>query len=81
MLLDHRLENRVLSSTSGIVTVSETWAQSYRQRYAKPTVVIYNGFTLEDYSHSSGAEVADPETLRIVYTGAMYAGRDPMPHW
>lgn len=81
VFLDHKLENRVLSSTSGIITVSETWAQSYRERYAKPTAVIYNGFTSEDYSNSSGAKAADPETLRIVYTGAMYAGRDPMPLW
>ncbi len=80
--LDRRLERRVLSSARGIVTVSETWAQAYRERYRKPTAVIYNGFMPENYERQlSEPPPGDRDSLRIVYTGAVYAGRDPAPLW
>ena len=78
--LDRRLERRVLGSARAIVTVSETWAQAYRERYRKPTAVIYNGFAPEDYERPPAAAApGDRGSLRIVYTGAIYAGRDPTP--
>ncbi len=80
--LDRRLERRVLSSARAIVTVSETWAQAYRERYSKTTAVIYNGFMPEDYEHQpSMAPPSVRDSLRIVYTGAVYVGRDPTPLW
>ena len=84
MALDRRLERRVLTSARGIVTVSETWAQAYRELYGKPTAVITNGFSPEDYDNQPAeappeAPPGDRERLRIVYTGVVYAGRDPAP--
>ena len=80
--LDRRLERRVLSSARAIVTVSETWARTYRVRYGKPTAVIYNGFLPEDYERQPSETPPDArDSLRIVYTGAVYAGRDPTPLW
>ena len=80
--LDRRLERRALGSARGIVTVSETWAQAYRERYGKPTAVIYNGFMPEDYEiQASEAPPGDRDSLRIVYTGDVYVGRNPTPLW
>lgn len=80
LALDRRLERRVLASARGIVTVSETWAQAYRERYGKPTAVIYNGFVPEDTERQpSTAPFGDRCSLRIVHTGAIYAGSRPDP--
>ncbi len=80
--LDRKLERRVLSSARAIVTVSETWARTYRERYGKPTAVIHNGFTPGDYEqHSYEPPSGARDSLRIVYTGAVYAGRDPTTLW
>ncbi len=94
--LDSWLERKVMSSASGIVTVSETWAAAYRDRYGKPTTTVYNGFMLADYAPAregparEGPAREDParedpadqsDSLRIVYTGIVYAGRDPSPLW
>jgi len=82
--LERRLEDRFLASARGLVTVSETWAESYGARLRLPTVAVYNGFNPEVYRDAQAAPCAPPdpaEPLRIVYTGSVYAGRDPTPLW
>lgn len=74
-----RQERKVLSSTLGIVTVSEPWAQELRDRYHKPTAVILNGYDPEDFPAVATVPFADG-VVRITYTGQLYAGRrDPSP--
>jgi glycosyltransferase involved in cell wall biosynthesis len=78
--LEHRLEDIILSSAHGLVTVSQTWAEFYGTRYRVPTAVVYNGFDPDAYCHADGAD-GETGVLRIVYTGSVYAGRDPAPLW
>ena len=76
--LDKRLESRVLRNVAGVVTVSEPWAETYRRRYGKPTIVVYNGYDPRDYTIEADAEAAGINGLTIAYTGAIYPGRrDP----
>ncbi len=44
LTLNRWAENTILRRANGIVTVSEPWAASYRRRFGKPTVVVYNGY-------------------------------------
>ena len=61
-----------------MVTVSEPWAETYRRRYGKPTIVVYNGYDPRDYTIEADAEAAGINGLTIAYTGAIYPGRrDP----
>lgn len=71
-------EGLIARRAVAISTVSEPWANTYRQRYNKPTIVIYNGFDEELLQHSSSQGHPDRDILRIVYTGGIYPGRrDP----
>jgi len=78
--LERRLEDVILSSASGLVAVSQTWAEFYGTRYRVPTAVVYNGFDPDAYRHA-GTSGGEAGLLRIVYTGSVYAGRDPTPLW
>jgi glycosyltransferase involved in cell wall biosynthesis len=78
-LVEQKLEHRVLSSASALVTVSEPLAETLRRKYRKPTAVVLNGFDPCDYPAQSRERISD-ERLSIVYTGVIYAGRqDPSP--
>ena len=75
--LEHWVESRIVRDAHGLVTVSEPWAEIYRERFGKPVHVLYNGFDPERVDptlveHNQGGP------LRIVYTGQIYPGfRDP----
>ena len=76
--LDRCIENVVMRSAFGIVTVSEPLANTLQQRFRKPTTVSCNGFDPEDYSDVSPAVGGDSRILEIIYTGMIYPGRrDP----
>jgi glycosyltransferase involved in cell wall biosynthesis len=82
--LESRLERRVLSTASGLVTVSDPLAQVLEGKYRKPTATILNGYDAEDYpslSESEGIGTGESgDILRISYTGRIYDGkRDPSP--
>ena len=78
--LNRALERHVLGSAAALVTVSEPWAETYRERYRKPTAVIYNGFDDDVPSPGEGGPAPESSALRIVYTGGIYPGRrDPAP--
>ncbi len=77
--VEERLERRVLSSATGLVTVSEPWAETLRAKYSKSTAVVLNGFDPNNYPPHSEIPFRDGQT-RIVYTGMIYEGqRDPTP--
>jgi hypothetical protein len=75
------LQDRLVNRAAGIVTVSEPWAEDYRNTYGRPTVVAYNGFDPADYTAEfPRGRTDDPNLLEIVYTGIIYPGfRDPAP--
>lgn len=77
--VEERLERRVLSSATGLVTVSEPWAETLRAKYSKPTAVVLNGFDPNNYPPHFEIPFRDGQT-RIVYTGMIYEGKqDPTP--
>ena len=79
------VERRLVARAGAICTVSEPWAETYRARYGKPTLVVYNGYDANSSalqsSPAAGPQGGNPdEGLRIVYTGGIYPGRrDPSP--
>ncbi|MGD1876734.1 MAG: glycosyltransferase [Kiloniellaceae bacterium] len=78
--LEAWLETRIVRHASALTTVSEPWAATFRERFAKPVVVIANGYDEEDFKGRTGEGWPDPAVLRIVYTGGIYPGyRDPSP--
>jgi glycosyltransferase involved in cell wall biosynthesis len=78
-LVEEKLENRVLSSAVGLVTVSEPLADTLKRKYGKPAAVVLNGFDPSDYPCYSNAP-NNYRYLRILYTGVVYAGKqDPSP--
>lgn len=78
--LENGLEKLTLASASAMVTVSEPLSQTLRGKYGKPTSVILNGFDPEDYAHDQTGLGAEPNCIRIVYTGLIYPRRrDPSP--
>ena len=77
--LDRWLERRIVADATALVTVSEPWAETYRTRFGKPTLVLANGYdpALVDPARASRPTSAEGP-LRIVYTGGIYPGRrDP----
>jgi glycosyltransferase involved in cell wall biosynthesis len=75
--LEAKLEQHVLSTAQGIVTVTEPFAATLRQKYAAPVRVITNGFDPTDFPTES-KPWSRSLPLKITYTGNLYAGkRDP----
>jgi glycosyltransferase involved in cell wall biosynthesis len=75
--IDRWLEQRVLATAAGIVTVSQPWAQAYATKYRVPVRTVMNGYDPKDFA---GAEDRpQPELpLRIVHVGTIYRHRrDP----
>lgn len=77
--IETKLERRVLASAADFITVSEPLAETLRDKYAKPTSVVLNGFDPTDYPSDSRVLFNDG-CLRILYTGVVYEGKqDPSP--
>ena len=76
-----RLERRVVASATGVVTVSEPWAEFYRAKFGKPVATIYNGYDPQDFAFEPDDGNPPPsDKLTITYTGVIYSGRrDPSP--
>jgi len=78
-IIEKKLEAKTLSNVSGLVTVSEPLAEILAEKYNKPTTVIMNGYSPEDYPELTGNRLNEKH-LNIVYTGLIYEGkRDPTP--
>jgi hypothetical protein len=80
--LERRLEQRVLRTAAGLITVSEPLREVLADEYQSPTVSVLNGFDPLDYPKEAIHRPTDGR-LRIVYTGMLYSGpvgrRDPSP--
>jgi glycosyltransferase involved in cell wall biosynthesis len=77
--VESRLEQQVLTSATGLITVSEELALTLQKKYSLPVEIIKNGFDPEDYID---LELKDnsPNQIHIVYTGMIYENkRDPSP--
>lgn len=78
--IEKRIERRVLKSAAGLVTVSQPLADRLRDEYAKPTKVVFHGFDAGDYPAPGALPATPRNTLRLVYTGNLYARvQDPTP--
>ncbi|WP_161595141.1 glycosyltransferase [Mariprofundus erugo] len=76
--LERIWERRVLASASGLVTVSQPLADTLKQYFNLPVIVITNGFDPDDYP--SDVSRSTDGLLHINYTGMIYPGRrDPGP--
>jgi len=75
--IEARLERSVVSSASGLVTVSEPLADRLRAAYRVDVEVVYNGFDPGD--HGFGASGSSMPYLTIVYTGWVYPQHDLAP--
>lgn len=80
-IIERLMEKRWSQEADAITTVSKPLAKILRRKYGNKVHVIYNGFDPEDFENLPKQNVfpAD-DTLRIVYTGTIYPGKqDPIP--
>ena len=71
--LERLLERRTLSSATGIVTVSQPYAEHLQTHYLKPVETVLNGYDSIDVPISP-QPAAREDKLQIVYTGMIYDG-------
>lgn len=72
-----KIEPRMISSASAVVTVSEHLRRVLQARHKKPVYLITNGFDPSDYS---GEVQLNQKFLNIVYTGKIiFPLSDPSP--
>lgn len=69
-----KVEPRILSSSSAIVTVSEPLKEILQRRNKTPVYVIPNGFDPDDYGSVMQTK---QKIFNIVYTGNIIPGRNP----
>ena len=75
-----RVEAALAKRAHALVTVSEPWAETYRQRYGKAVATIYNGYNAEPPADDACRGSAGRAGLHIGYFGMIYHGyRDPSP--
>jgi hypothetical protein len=79
--LNQWLERRALAGATGLVTVTEPWAEFYRRKYGQPVATTYNGYDPLDFGPCPNEDISDPSApLLIGYAGNIYPGkRDPTP--
>lgn len=75
--IEGRLEHRIISTASGVVTVSEPLAEALRKNYDVEVEVVYNGFDPGD--HGSGPSGSMTPWLEIRYTGWVYPQQNLAP--
>lgn len=74
-----RLEHKVLSDATAIISVSPLVAQDFCEMTDTPVHLITNGYDAEDYEALSGPAVQ--ETFNIVHTGLFAANGNPVALW
>jgi len=75
-----KIEPRIVSSSSAIVTVSEHLKKILQARYDSPVCIIPNGFDPSDYQESNAFIRQDWKVFSIAYTGKIiFPLRDPSP--
>lgn len=78
--VESAVEDCVVGSATGLVTVSEPLAVALQARFRRAPAIVLNGFDAADQPAGVAPDqFADPR-LTIVYTGMIYPGkRDPTP--
>ncbi len=76
---DRRIENRLVDSATGFVTVSETLRSILMKHYQKPTEVVYNGFdfTLEKPTQNLIDLPLRADLRYLYYAGQLYPHQMP----
>ena len=75
--IECKVERLILSSTKGLITVSEPLAHILREKYCLPVEIVLNGFDQDDYPAIDRKKYQN-RGLKIAYTGSIYQGRrDP----
>ena len=76
----HRiLEQDVLDSADGIISVSPPVAEDFRKKTRTPVYLVTNGFDEDDFTVTGPA--ADGGTFSIVHTGLFAADGNPLRLW
>lgn len=74
-----RIETWLLKPASGLITVSQPLAAYLKWAHRKETAVVFNGFditpSMKKRQHDKPSN--HEARLTVVYTGAIYEGRDP----
>jgi len=71
--VDMKIEGKLLSSASRVITVSETLAEMYTRTYGKKTSIIYNGWDESDWPREEDRLSNTPSMLPYPYM--YFAGR------
>ena len=80
LAIEKLMERRVVDYACGLTTVSDPWAEAYRQRFGKPAITVLNGYDPKDYPDEPSPGARGDRFLRIGYTGSIYVERrDPTP--
>lgn len=77
--LQRKLEYRVLTKASAVLTVSETWADELRQLGARQVHVITNGFDDDDFSDRPA--VTESAEFVLTHAGIITSFRNPSVLW
>ena len=76
--LEKFIENKILSQTNLITTVSTEIAKKLKSRFNLETITIENGFDIKEYLETNKKIFLQDNKIRLVYTGTIYPGkRDP----
>ena len=75
--MESKMEHRILSSTIGLVTVSEPLGEVLSRKFKQPVSIILSGYDPDDYATENNS-TSNSRILQIVYTGNIYIGKqDP----
>lgn len=80
--LEERLERQVLRESDCLLTVTQSFANNFKQKYPKEIKkleVIHNGYDREDYEqfNSGLSENISDGKFTLIYTGIFYKERNP----
>jgi len=75
--VDRFLEGHALKNCSGLITVTNTWAEHLKKCRSKPVQFAMNGFDPHDFEVLEDGDF-DPEKITLIYAGLLYGRkRDP----
>ncbi|MFO0972210.1 MAG: polysaccharide deacetylase family protein [Phycisphaerae bacterium] len=79
--LARRCEAAIVRRAAAVVSIGERMTRQFRRRYPRRAderfVTIRNGYDPADFS--TAPPTIEPDTLRLLYCGSLYGGRDPRP--
>jgi len=70
--IENMIQNKIMKSASGIVTISHQLAKVFEKRFGKPTIVSMNGYAADDIESVKRKMSIKDSRLEIVYTGTVH---------